>query len=178
MIQFKKLSEEHLEQVLAWRTQEDVTRFMNTDIEKDMDKQHQWFEKVFNTIAERYWIIKIKEQSVGLIYLTDMDFTNYRTSWGFYIGEQSFRLYGGLIPPYLYNYVFLELGLHKITAEVMDGNDNVIKLNKIHGCREVGVYKDHIYKNNQFHDIILMELLKVDWIALKKYRKYISKFEQ
>lgn len=178
MIQFKKLKEEHLDQVLNWRTQKDVTRFMNTDIEKDTAKQQKWFEHVSNSSTDKYWIIEIKEQPVGLISLNRMDFTNLRTSWGFYIGEEKYRMYGGLVPPYLYNYVFLELGFHKITAEVMSGNDNVVKLNKMHGCREVGVYHEHILKNGVFHDLILMELLKEEWMTLNKFHKYISEFEE
>lgn len=177
MIQFKKLKEEHLEKVLNWRTQEDVTRYMNTDIERDMEKQEKWFTSVSSSTTDKYWVIEIKEQPVGLIYLNQMDFVNQRTSWGFYIGEEKYRLYGGLVPPYLYNYVFSKLGFHKITAEVMSGNENVVKLNKMHGCREVGVYKEHIYKNGSFHDLILMELLKSEWIKLKKYQKYRSEFE-
>lgn len=178
MIQFKKLREEHLEKVLQWRTQEDVTRYMNTDIESDLGKQIEWFTKVSASTTDKYWILEIKEVPVGLIYLTDLDVVNRRTSWGFYIGEEEYRIYGGLVPPYLYNYVFLELGLHKITAEVMCGNNNVIKLNKIHGCREVGIYKEHIYKRGQFHDLMLMELLKSEWLKLNKFKKYLSEFEE
>lgn len=178
MFKFKKLKEEHLEQVLEWRTRADVTRFMNTDIEKDMDQQREWFEHVSTSSTDRYWIIEMKENPIGLISLNHIDLTNLRTSWGFYIGEKEYRIYGGLVPPYLYNYVFGELGFHKITAEVMSGNDNVVKLNKVHGCREVGVYKEHILKNGVYHDLILMELLNKEWTALNKFRKYIGEFEE
>ena len=43
-IEFKRLKEEHLEMVLNWRTQPDVTKYMATDIEYDMEKQKQWFQ--------------------------------------------------------------------------------------------------------------------------------------
>lgn len=177
MIQFKKLREEHLEKVLQWRTSKDVTRFMNTDIENNIDQQYEWFATVTSSTSERYWIVEIKGVAVGLISLSNIDFLNRRTSLGFYIGEEEYRLYGGMVPPHLYNYVFHELGLHKITAEVFCGNDNVIKLNKLHGCREVGIYKEHIYKYGQFHDVMLMELLKEDWLQLHRYTKYRSVFE-
>ncbi len=178
MIRFIKLKEQHLKQVLEWRTQENVTRFMNTDIEKNYKKQLEWFKSISDSRSDKYWLIEIKGQLVGLIYLTTIDTVNKRTSWGYYIGEENYRLYGGLIPPYLYNYVFLELGLQKVTAEVFCENTNVIQLNKMHGCREVGVYKEHIYKRGQFHDVMLMELLKEDWLKLNKFKKYISEFEE
>jgi len=178
MIRFIKLKEEHLEQVLEWRTQEDVTRFMNTDIEKDMDKQREWFRRISNSETDVYWIIEIREKPVGVISLNNIDDVNKRTSWGFYIGEEKYRLYGGIIPPYFYNYIFSTYDFHKITAEVMEGNSNVIKLNLLHGYRMVGVYKDHILKKGLFVDLNLLELLKEDWLKLKKFQKYVCEFEK
>lgn len=178
MIRFIKLKEEHLEKVLEWRTKEDVTRYMNTDIARDMDKQRQWFEKITTSETDKYWVIAMKDKLVGLIYLNDIDLVNQRTSWGFYIGEEEARMYGAIIPLYLYHYVFTKLELHKITAEVMGDNKNVIKLNELHGCREVGTYYDHIYKNGKFHDLVIMELLKQDWLKREKNKKYKGEFEE
>jgi len=178
MIKFIKLREEHLEQVLNWRTREDVTRYMNTDIDYDMAEQRLWFERVSRLETEKYWIISIKGKDVGLISLNDIDYINKRTSWGYYIGEEKERMYGAVIPLYLYHYVFMQLKLHKITAEVMSENKNVIKLNKVHGCRKVGILYDHVYKNGKFHDIVLMELLKEDWEKNKRNHQYKTKFEE
>ncbi|UKS25975.1 UDP-4-amino-4,6-dideoxy-N-acetyl-beta-L-altrosamine N-acetyltransferase [Paenibacillus sp. HWE-109] len=178
MIDFIKLKEEHLEQVLEWRTKESVTRFMYTDIDYNLDNQKRWFEKVSKMPTEKYWIISIKGNLAGVISLNDIDFTNRKTSWGFYIGEDNYRMYGGIIPQYLYNYVFNELNLNKITAEVMEGNNNIIKIHKLHGYREVGYYKTHILKNGKFQDVHLMELLKEQWNhSSKKSEKYNNKFE-
>ena len=178
MIRFIKLREEHLTQVLEWRTQADVTRFMNTDIEKDLDKQKEWFNKISISRTDKYWIIEIKGILVGLISLNDIDFVNKRASWGYYIGEEKYRLYGGIIPTYFYNYIFSKYDFHKITAEVMVGNDNVVKLNLMHGYRLVGVYKDHIFKNGSFFDMNLLELLKDDWLKAGKFKKNICEFEE
>lgn len=178
MIRFIKLKEQHLEQVLEWRTSEEVTRYMITDIKKDMRNQLTWFEKISSSKTDKYWVISIKDKLVGLIYINDINFNHKRCSWGFYIGEEEYRMYGGIIPLYLYHYVFTQLKLHKITAEIISENINVIKLNKLHGWREVGVYREHIYKNGKFYDLVLMELLKEDWEKNKKAQKYIGNFEE
>lgn len=178
MIRFIKLREAHLEQVLSWRTQEDVTKFMNTDIVKDMDNQREWFRRVSNSLTDKYWVIVIKGNLVGVISLNSIDYINKRTSWGYYIGEEKYRLYGGIIPAYFYNYIFGKYGFNKITAEVMEGNSNVIKLNLFHGYRMVGVYKEHILKNGSYSDLNLMELLKKDWTKQIKFQKYIGEFEE
>ena len=57
MIQFIKLQEEHLEMVMQWRLQPEVSQYMLTDISSDFDKQLQWFQKVSYDETCRYWII-------------------------------------------------------------------------------------------------------------------------
>jgi len=179
MIEFVRLSEEHLKQVLAWRTKESVTRYMFTDLESNLDNQRKWYNTISQSHSDRYWIIKIKEKPVGVISLNQINYINNTTSWGFYIGEDDYRIYGGLVPPHLYNHVFYKLKLQKITAEVMEGNDNVMKLHKLHGYRDVAVYERRIYKYGQYHDIYVMELLKEQWaLKAERYNKYNSIFEE
>lgn len=171
MFEFVKLKEEHLEMVLNWRTREDITRYMITDVEYDLDKQRKWFDKINKNPSESYWIIKYHAKPIGLISLNDIDLKNRHTRWGYYIGEEKYRMYGAIIPYYLYSYVFEKLNLNKIIAEVLEGNDRVIKLNLLHGYRKVGIFKNHIFKNGKFHDLILLELTKKDWLKTGKNQK-------
>lgn len=178
MFKFIKLREEHLEMVLNWRTKEDVTRYMITDIEYNLDNQKKWFNKISNSVSDKYWIITFNDKPIGVISLNDIDYKNKRTRWGYYIGEEEYRMYGAVIPHYLYNYVFETLGLIKINAEVLEGNENVIKINLLHGYREVGVLKRHVCKNNEFYDLFLLELSKEDWKkTIKRHHKYKAYFE-
>ena len=178
MFQFIRLEERHLELVLRWRTSESVTRYMFTDVEYNIDRQKQWFDRIKGSDTEKYWIIKMRGDLIGLISLNGLDYPNKRTSWGFYIGEEKYRMYGGLIPPYLYNFVFNQLNFNKITAEVMEGNDNVTKMHRMHGYREVGICKEHVYKYGRYHDTYVLELLKERWESVSdKYKKYIAPFQ-
>lgn len=178
-ITFSKLKADQLEMVLRWRTSEKVTKYMYSDIEYNMDNQLKWFRGVSGSNTDKYWVISIKEVPVGLISLNQIDYTNRKTSWGYYIGNEDYRLYGGLIPPYLYNYVFSELGLNKITAEVMEGNEGVRKLHLMHGYREVGICSQHVFKNGNYHSVYIMELLKERWEnGARVYRKYTGRFEE
>jgi UDP-4-amino-4,6-dideoxy-N-acetyl-beta-L-altrosamine N-acetyltransferase len=178
MITFKKLLPEHLELVLRWRTLPEVTKYMFTDITNSLEDQYRWYDAIACSDTEKYWIVSVNNELSGLISLNQMDLRNKKTSWGFYIGEESARFYGGLIPPYFYNYIFGSLGFNKLIAEIMEGNNSVIKLHKLHGYREVGVYREHIYKYAQFHDVIIMELTKDSWEQkTKQFGKYIANFE-
>ena len=42
MISFRKISENDLLMILGWRTNPEVTRYMSTDIEYNLEKQINW----------------------------------------------------------------------------------------------------------------------------------------
>lgn len=177
MLKFLKIQEEHLPLILSWRTDPEVTRYMFTDVDDDLDAQKKWYQKILTDESSRYWIISYQDQPIGVIYLTDMDHRNRHCRWGYYIGEAPGRSLGGFVPPYLYNYVFHELKFSKIIAEVMEGNQNVMKLHEMFGYRLVGRYENHIYKYGQYHEVLIYELLASSWNSLNKYKRFVAEFE-
>ena len=178
MIRFVRLDQSHLELVLRWRTDEFVTRYMYTDVENDLTKQYEWFDKIKHSRTDKYWMVILRDVPVGVISLNGIDLANRKTSWGYYIGDERHRMYGGLVPPYLYNFIFHNMGLNKITAEVMQGNENLLKLHRMHGYRDVGLFKNHILKYDNYYDVYILELLKADWdLKADKYKKYLASFE-
>ena len=177
MLKFLKIQEEHLGKILKWRTLPDVTRYMFTDIDNDLGRQKKWHQQLQTDDTSRYWVISYQDQCIGTVYLTDIDYSNKHCAWGYYIGEASARSLGGIIPPYLFNYIFHELKFSKVMAEVMDGNENVKKLQEMFGSRFIGRYENHIYKNGQYHDVFLYELLVSTWNSSKKYKRFVAEFE-
>jgi UDP-4-amino-4,6-dideoxy-N-acetyl-beta-L-altrosamine N-acetyltransferase len=177
MLKFIKLREDHLEMILRWRLKPEVTQYMLTDVVYDLDKQNQWFLKISQDERIRYWVIVYQNIPIGLINLAEIDLRHRRCSVGYYIGESEYRSIGAMVTPYLYNYVFKEIKLRKIHGEVVVGNENALKMNLLHGFNKVGIYKDHIFKNDRFHDVILIELLSEDWLQRKRYKQYIETFD-
>ncbi len=177
MIQFTKLHEKHLEMVLRWRMQPEVSRYMLTDISGSMEDQKRWFHNISEDDGYLYWVIFYQGDPIGLINLAAIDRRNQRTNIGYYIGEVKFRPLGFMIPPYLYNFVFKEMKFRKIYGEVVASNENILTMHRMHGFREVGTFKDHIFKDGKFHDVILVELLSESWLAKEKYKSYQAQFE-
>ena len=177
MLRFDSIKEEDLELILNWRTQPKVTQYMYNDIAKDIEEQKKWLQRIATDPACCYWLIYYQEKPIGVIGLTDIDTKNKRCSWTYYIGDETVRGIGGIIPPYLYNYIFTVLKFKKIIAEVMEGNERVMKLHQFHGYRQVGLYKDHIYKYDSYHDVTVLELLDTEWQRIgKKYKKCVADF--
>lgn len=173
-----EIQEEHLQQILDWRTSEMVTRFMYTDIEYNLDKQQQWLETIRQDENGRYWTMSYRDTLIGFISLTSINWTHKRADWNFYIGEPKYSMIAGLLGAYMYNYAFYELGLEKLMGEVMAENEAVRALHIKQGAREVGYYEKHILKNEQWHDVYVFEMTKESWQEKgKKFQKYVPEVE-
>jgi UDP-4-amino-4,6-dideoxy-N-acetyl-beta-L-altrosamine N-acetyltransferase len=177
MLRFDPIRDVDLELVLSWRTHPSITQYMYTDISPDMEEQRKWHQWISSNAACRYWLIHYQEKPIGVIGLTDIDAKHKRCSLTYYIGDETFRGIGGIIPPYVYNYVFTVLQFKKVIAEVMEGNEKVMKLHQLHGYRQVGIYKEHIYKYDRYHDVTVLELLDTEWQRIgKRYKKCNAHF--
>jgi len=178
MLKFNKLKEEHLELVLSWRIKPDISEFMLTDVENNIEKQRMWFKKISVDQTCKYWVIKYNNTNIGLINLADIDKKNKKCSIGFYIGESTYQNFSGVILPYMYNHVFYKMDFNKIHGEVIEKNKAIMRIHITHGYREVGRFEKHIFKENQFHDVIIVELMRNKWDYLqRKFKDCRIEFE-
>ena len=172
-INFKKLNVEDAKLILDWRTSERVSSFMNSDIEYNLTNQIQWINNIQNSKENYYWIIEINEIKAGLIYLTNLNANLKTVNWGYYIGDENFLGLGSLIPPYLYNFVFNDLNLDVLKAEVFYNNTMVIKMHLKFGYNFIPQLDRIIIKNNKTVLLIAMNLYKSNWNS-KKYKNFFS----
>jgi RimJ/RimL family protein N-acetyltransferase len=174
------MQEEHLALVLSWRTQEDITRCLFTDLDQpDIEKQKKWYAKLSADPSCKYWMICDGDKPFGVLFMTGLDTANRRASFGFYIGLPEYKRLAGMILPLFYNYAFSPSGLalNKLTFEVFAWNEPVLNLHKTLATREVGVLKAHILKNLKWHDVILFEMPARDWKTKKEWAGAQAEFE-
>ncbi|MFA6730227.1 MAG: GNAT family protein [Eubacteriales bacterium] len=60
---------------------------------------------------------------------------------------------------------FAYLGLHRIQARIMEGNDASVRLVERLGFRKEGVFRDHIYVKGSYRTIIVYSMLYDDFFA-------------
>ncbi|MCZ8531802.1 UDP-4-amino-4,6-dideoxy-N-acetyl-beta-L-altrosamine N-acetyltransferase [Psychrobacillus psychrodurans] len=168
------IKEEHLQRILEWRTSEQITRFMYTDIEYNLENQTKWLEAIRQDANGRYFLMEYKNELVGYISITNIDWKHKHGHWNFYIGDSNYAMLAGFLGPYIYNYAFNEFGLEKLIGEVMDINESVRRLHVKQGARVVGVYEHHILKNGVWHDVYVFEMTKKSWKEVgQKFKKYV-----
>ena len=184
MIKLRHLTEDDLEKVLNWRTSEHVTKYMFSDIEYNLDKQKEWLYKNKTDPNKQTWMIVYNDFDIGVISLSDIDLINKRCFFGYYVGEISMRG-KGLARHLLCNiqdYVFDNLQMNKLCGDIFAFNEIALKVRKKYGSEIEGVFKQHIYKNGQFHDVLRMAILKEKWLSIREEYNYeqinIESFEQ
>jgi len=165
MIAFVPLTEDALDQVLRWRTDPDITRYLLTDVRYDPARQREWFARVSNDPGCEHWLIRRDDRRLGLASLTEIDRTSRSCSCGFYLGDKNAQHLGGMVLAAIVNHVFGTMDFHKIHGVVMAGNVNVLRIHELLGYRQVGVMRDHVFKYGAYHDLHIFELLRADWEA-------------
>lgn len=170
MITFREVNISDAEKILKWRTSRKVTTFMNTDIENDLNAQEQWIKESYNKSHYYHWIIQYKNHPIGLINISDYSIKTNSTSWGFYIGDDNFNGLGAFIPPHLYNFLFHNLNVNTINAEVFYNNTSVIGLHLLHNY-SFNPERDHVIVKNKKQILLVgMTLHKKDWLSSKLSR--------
>ena len=182
MISFRKITKDDLPLILRWRTDPEVTRYMSTDIEFDLEKQLDWYNQVVCTRTPvEHWIISHNEKPVGVLNLEKYDSILQQTSWGYYIGEIESRIIGGLIPAYFYNYIFFNksYSIEKINGHLFSENTKVLAMHRFYGVKEVKILKNHVYKYGKTFDLILIEMTKNKWtLQRENFQHYQAVFEE
>ena len=176
-MRFVKMRPEHLEMIMNWRTKPEVSRYMFTDIEADIESQQRWYARITSDDSCRHWVIDYRGKSIGLLALTDIDRVKKQASTVFYIGEPEYSMVSPFVLAYLYNHAFFKMGLEKLHAAVMEGNDNMMKFHRLHGFRHVETKEKHIEKYSRRHDVEVFELTMENWSACQqRYGRYVAEF--
>lgn len=170
----RKIQEKDLQKIMEWRALPEVTRYMYTDPKLTLEIQKEWYHKIMKSKNGFYWIIEFDDVSIGMLTINEIDEVNKKCSWGYYIGDISFRGKGiaRILECNVYDYVFYELNLNKLCSEVFEFNGKVIAIHKKFGSEIEGILKDHIRKNNKFYNVVAMGITKQRWDSIKEQYEY------
>lgn len=170
----RRIEESDLEQIMHWRMDPDITKYMNTDPQLTIEGQKEWLKRIEADDTVMYWLIETDGIPAGVICLIQIDWKNKTSSWGYYIGEKQCRsLKQALhLEMSLYDFVFDILGFDSLHNEVFALNAGVIKLHEACGSSIVRVGKDEVSKNGESYDIVHINIDRAQWESIRGNKKY------
>ena len=173
-VTLRKINEGDLEQIMRWRMDPDITRYMNTDPKLTLEGQKKWFARVQQDQAVSYWIIEIDGTAAGVINYTGLTNPTGDLGWAYYVGEKKLRSIQAALAleMSMYDHAFLDLGKNAVYSDVFTLNQGVIQLHKICGCEVVEEKKAHVVKNGTAYDVTFMRMTAQHWKAIRDSKKY------
>lgn len=134
--------------------------------------QMQWYERVIGDRSNLRFTIVLKEtaQPVGMITLTSID-------WQSRCAESGIKLHSacpkgkGIATDAvmtLMGYAFEEMGLHRVESTRITYNKASEKLYNKCGWVVEGRKREAIYRDGRYHDLIVMSVLKADYLNAKE----------
>jgi UDP-4-amino-4,6-dideoxy-N-acetyl-beta-L-altrosamine N-acetyltransferase len=170
MISFRDLTAADKEKIRSWRNLPEIRKYMYTDHVIGVEEHEAWFNRTIHDDASKYWIIVCDGEDVGLVNLYGIDRRNQRCYWAFYVVSPNVRGKGvGTAAEYfVLQTVFDELKLNKLCCEVLDFNQGVVRMHKSFGFVQEGLFRKHVMKGGEAHDVVCLSLLKQEWEASRE----------
>ena len=163
---------EDLDLVLTWRNSDHVRPHMYTDHLITSDEHRNWFRRLQESDSDIFLIFEIQKIPLGIVQFNRIDKINGISTWGFYLGELNIPPGTGTVMGVLgIEHAFLNLDLRKVYGEVLAFNKASIRYHQKLGFIEEGRFREHIFKNNKYNDLVVFGLLRSEW---SNYRKKLE----
>lgn len=168
LIKLEPIEYEDLPMLQAWRNDPEVRLICREYRLLSMEHQRDWYEKII--LDTDFLMFKIKKIdspiSIGVCGWTFIDWRSRHALLSLYIGDSIWRSddYYAAIFDALHSIAFLELNLHCVRAEVYDFDPRKSMFYNA-GYKESGRRREQYYHDGRHFDIIIMDLLKSEWVA-------------
>ena len=168
-ILLRPLSLADTENIVKWRNDPAVKRYLYSQEELEPEQHIAYYEKYIKSGKSAQFIIVVDDDGIqtdiGTIFIKNIDTANHSGEYGIFIGEDVGRGkgYAKLATEIILNYGFEVLKLHRIFLSVMADNIPAIKVYEKSGFIHEGVLREDYLRNDGYVDIVLMAILKQDW---------------
>lgn len=173
-VTLRAIVEEDLENIMRWRMDEEVTRYMNTNPKLTLEGQKKWLASIRANEDVRYWVIQVDQTPAGVINLTGLTNPDGDLGWAYYMGEKKLRSIQTALAleMSMYDYVFDCLKKRAVYGDIFTLNQGVIQLHKLCGCEVVEEKKNHICKEGIYYDVTFMRMTAEHWQSIRGSKKY------
>ncbi len=162
----RAMEKSDLPKVWKWLNDEELMWFFgepgNT---QSLAEVEQWFARVQEPAgySSREFIIETEDGTpIGRIFYEHLDVKNRRTEVGIQIGEKEYWEggYGTDAMIAFLDYLFNELGLHRVYAHVQGYNTRAKRFDEKCGFIQEGVLRHHTFTRGEYHDDFAMGVLR------------------
>ena len=173
-VTLREIRTEDLVNIMRWRMDEDITRYMNTNPKLTLEGQKKWLAGIRENADVRYWLIEVDAVPAGVINLTGLEKPDGEIGWGYYMGEKKLRSIKTALSleMSMYDYAFDVLKKKAVYGDVFSLNKGVIQLHKICGCEVMEEKKAHVCKEGVWYDVTYLCMTADRWFDIRNTKQY------
>lgn len=173
-VTLRKIEEGDLENIMRWRMDPDITRYMNTNPKLTLEGQKKWLTAISENPDVKYWLIMVDGQDAGVISINGLTNPKGELGWAYYVGEKKLRSMKTALAleMSLYDYIFDVLGKTALYGDIFTLNKGVIALHQLCGSEIVEEKKNHVCKEGISYDVTFMRMTKDRWTEIRPTKKY------
>ncbi len=173
-VTLREIWTEDLENIMRWRMDEDITRYMNTNPKLTLEGQKKWLAGIRENADVGYWMIEVDETAAGVINLTGLENPDGEIGWGYYVGEKRLRSIKTALSleMSMYDYAFDTLKKKAVYGDVFSLNKGVIQLHRICGCEVVEEKKAQVCKEGVWYDVTYLCMTADRWFDIRHTKQY------
>ena len=174
-LNLRKIEPDDLEMILYWRNSTDVRKFMLNDKIIKLVDHIKWFKKISKNKSFDVLVTEYKKKPVGIVSISELDFSSRTCTWGQYIGADIRNSgIGILMQIKAIDHMVNEHKIRKIWGKAL-GSNRILKVHEVFGFINEGVLKEHIKRNNVYENLFLVALFTDCWPEkrsqiIKKYK--------
>ncbi len=168
-IRLRALTKEDITKTLEWHNQNDIRElYSGHPFPVNREMEEKWYERILtsNIPTTVFGIEKIDDNKlIGITVLKNINLINREAEFAIYIGDKEQRGQGfSFIATRLaLKFGFYDLGLNRIFLKVLENNKAAIRLYEKCELVKEGIFRKAVFKNNKFHNEIIMSILKEEF---------------
>ena len=158
-----------LEKRVSWLSDPKITHFFTNLATSPITitSMQEWYQKASkNTNHELHFAIITNDGNhIGGSQLKEIDWRNRSAEFGIFIGEKNEwgKGYGTEATKLLIKFGFMSLNLHRIWLRVDADNLAAQKCYEKVGFIKEGIFRDEVYREGNYHDSVVMSILKYEY---------------
>jgi ribosomal-protein-alanine N-acetyltransferase len=148
-----------------WFADLEATRYLAVRTGMALFQEEEFFKKMGESKTDVIWTIEAEGRSIGVTGIHRIDWKDAHGITGTFIGDKTAwrKGYGSEAMALRTEYAFRWLNLHKLMSGALAENEPSRRALVKAGYREVGLQRDHTFREGRWHDHWLCEVLRADW---------------
>lgn len=165
----RPLDKADLELVLSWRNDPAVRQAMYSQHEVTSEEHQLWFQRMQNDESKQWFLFLDHDGNpCAVVNFVSIDTFQKTAFWGFYADPNATPGTGMRMSLEALDKAYIELGLRKLSAEVLASNIRSLEMHKKVGFIQEGHFRDHFFDGERYVDVVRLAIFDKEWPLAKR----------